>query len=131
MSTLMNVRTLAAAAAVIFVVANQASNPAAASTTSKLLSCEGNSMNRVVSCCKHVLETNAKPMWMMGSVNGCQAAVKCSSKAVAVAAVAAVAAPTSRRVKHCKVVVYLFDQPGDDGGGDNPPPRTPPSRNPQ
>ena len=103
---------------------------AQASTTTKLLSCQADSRQKVVDCCQRILRTNTRPYWISSGTGACGAVVAC--KAVGKPSKPILTAAVAPKPKKC--IVYI---PGEDtiggGKGDDTPtpnsnPRTPNAR---
>jgi hypothetical protein len=121
MTTFKSVLSLSTFAAIIAIP--MLVSGAQASTTTKLLSCQANSKQKVVDCCERILRTNTRPYWISSGTGACGGVVVCKgggkpSKTVLTAVVAA-------KPKRCMVYVPGEDTIGGGNGDDTPPPRTP------
>ena len=97
---------------------------ASASTTSKLMSCQFDTKNKVVDCCQRVLRNEKRPMWMPAGNGGCSTVAKCvgGGKGGKVA-ISYVAAPGRKP----KCGIYI-PPTNDNGGRDDDKRPSPPSR---
>jgi hypothetical protein len=127
MTTLKSVLSLSALAA--FVAMPLMMSGAQASTTTKLLSCQADSRQKVVDCCQRILRTSTRPYWISSGTGACGAVVACKPGGKPSKPTFAAVAPKPK-----KCVVYI---PGEDtiggGKGDDTPtpnnnPRTPNAR---
>jgi hypothetical protein len=99
-----------------------------ASTTTKLLSCQANSKQKVVDCCDRILRTNQRPYWITSGLGGCGGVVAC--KAGGKPTKTYFAAVTVTKPKKC--VVYIPDDSSSSSSHDEPhTPGNTPGRNPR
>lgn len=88
---------------------------AQASTTTKLLSCQANTKQKVVDCCERILRTNTRPYWISSGSGACGAAAVCSGGGKPPKTYAALVV-----VKPKKCSIYIPDTGSSDGSHDSP-----------
>jgi hypothetical protein len=123
MTTLKSVLSLSALAVIVAMPLMMSG--AQASTTTKLLSCQADSRQKVVDCCQRILRTNTRPYWISSGTGACGAVVACKAGKSSKPTFAAVVAPP----KKCVVYIPEIDTIGGGKGDDTPVPNSNP-RNP-
>jgi hypothetical protein len=119
LKSVLSLSTLAAIVAIPMMVSG-----AQASTTTKLLSCQADSRQKVVDCCQRILRTNTRPYWISSGTGACGAVVACKGGGKPTKPTfAAVVVP---KPKKCVVYIPEIDTIGDGKGGDTPPPNSNP-----
>ena len=104
--------TAAAVSAAVLALPLLASS-ASASATSKLMSCQFDTKNKVVDCCQRVIRDEKRPMWMPAGNGGCASVAKCVGGGKKPSAVAIAYVPT--RKPKCGIYIPQIQ----DGGGSN------------
>jgi hypothetical protein len=107
--------TLSALAAVsAMMVASAFVSAAEASTTSKLLRCQGGSKKAVMDCCEATIENHKRPIWMAKSEGACGAVVVCTGGRGSRIPTAVAYVPAKK-----KCYIQIPRQDGTDGNGPN------------